>query len=215
MKNGDPANNIAPVLTNSKTILICTYALSGFANLASIGIQIGGISQLAPNQRAVELGSPPATATRLPGWRIHNRRWRAAQTPAPRRGFWFRRWRRNNNIGPRGENARVGARDESIGILDTINFRGRKTQCLEGILALPSIGDANVVPRPPNRIVGIGGNSRSSRIVRRAYLVLLFLWLCWHRKCKTDFDLVKVRAICRKAGAGAHQPKRIRHGIEL
>ena len=58
MKNGDPANNIAPVLTNSKTILICTYALSGFANLASIGIQIGGISQLAPNQRKnlTELG---------------------------------------------------------------------------------------------------------------------------------------------------------------
>ncbi|MBC7849026.1 MAG: Na+ dependent nucleoside transporter [Chitinophagaceae bacterium] len=58
MKNGDPANNIAPVLTNTKSILICTYALSGFANLASIGIQIGGISQLAPNQRRnlTELG---------------------------------------------------------------------------------------------------------------------------------------------------------------
>ncbi len=58
MKNGDPANNILPVMTNPKSILICTYALSGFANLASIGIQIGGISQLAPNQRRnlTELG---------------------------------------------------------------------------------------------------------------------------------------------------------------
>ncbi|MBK6545816.1 MAG: nucleoside transporter C-terminal domain-containing protein [Saprospiraceae bacterium] len=35
----------------SKSTLIATYALSGFANFASIGIQIGGISTLAPNQR--------------------------------------------------------------------------------------------------------------------------------------------------------------------
>lgn len=58
MKNGDPANNILPIMTNPKSILICTYSLSGFANLASIGIQIGGISQLAPNQRRnlTELG---------------------------------------------------------------------------------------------------------------------------------------------------------------
>jgi len=43
---------------NSKSVLITTYALSGFANFASIGIQIGGISQLAPNQRKnlTELG---------------------------------------------------------------------------------------------------------------------------------------------------------------
>src|SRR5687768_14764006 len=34
-----------------KSLLIATYALCGFANFASIGIQIGGISQLAPNQR--------------------------------------------------------------------------------------------------------------------------------------------------------------------
>ena len=58
MKNGDPAHGIAPLMTNAKSILICTYSLSGFANLASIGIQIGGISQLAPNQRKnlTELG---------------------------------------------------------------------------------------------------------------------------------------------------------------
>ncbi len=49
------ANN---VITDPKSTLIVTYALSGFANFASIGIQIGGISQLAPNQRKnlTELG---------------------------------------------------------------------------------------------------------------------------------------------------------------
>lgn len=46
------------VITDPKAILITTYALAGFANFASIGIQIGGISQLAPNQRKnlTELG---------------------------------------------------------------------------------------------------------------------------------------------------------------
>lgn len=34
-----------------KSILIATYALCGFSNFASIGIQIGGISVMAPNQR--------------------------------------------------------------------------------------------------------------------------------------------------------------------
>lgn len=47
------------VIHDSKSILIATYALSGFANFASIGIQIGGISQLAPGQRKnlTELGA--------------------------------------------------------------------------------------------------------------------------------------------------------------
>jgi CNT family concentrative nucleoside transporter len=46
------------VITDPKSLLIATYALSGFANFASIGIQIGGISQLAPSQRRnlTELG---------------------------------------------------------------------------------------------------------------------------------------------------------------
>lgn len=46
------------LITDPKSILITTYALCGFANFASIGIQIGGISQLAPNQRKnlTELG---------------------------------------------------------------------------------------------------------------------------------------------------------------
>lgn len=45
-------------VTDPKSVLITTYALCGFANFASIGIQIGGISQLAPNQRRnlTELG---------------------------------------------------------------------------------------------------------------------------------------------------------------
>jgi CNT family concentrative nucleoside transporter len=48
----------AGLIINPKSILITTYALCGFANFASIGIQIGGISQLAPNQRKnlTELG---------------------------------------------------------------------------------------------------------------------------------------------------------------
>ncbi|MCC6727640.1 MAG: Na+ dependent nucleoside transporter [Saprospiraceae bacterium] len=36
---------------SEKSILISTYALCGFANFASIGIQIGGIGALAPGQR--------------------------------------------------------------------------------------------------------------------------------------------------------------------
>lgn len=41
-----------------KSLLIATYALCGFSNFASIGIQIGGISSLAPGQRQTltELG---------------------------------------------------------------------------------------------------------------------------------------------------------------
>jgi concentrative nucleoside transporter, CNT family len=48
----------ANVIHDPKSLLIATYALCGFANFASIGIQIGGISQLAPNQRKnlTELG---------------------------------------------------------------------------------------------------------------------------------------------------------------
>lgn len=47
------------LIHDPKSILIATYALSGFANFASIGIQIGGISQLAPGQRKnlTELGA--------------------------------------------------------------------------------------------------------------------------------------------------------------
>lgn len=48
----------AGLINDPRSILITTYALCGFANIASIGIQIGGISQLAPSQRKnlTELG---------------------------------------------------------------------------------------------------------------------------------------------------------------
>ncbi len=43
---------------NPKSLIIATYALCGFANFASIGIQIGGIGAIAPGQRKTltELG---------------------------------------------------------------------------------------------------------------------------------------------------------------
>ncbi|WP_154224075.1 NupC/NupG family nucleoside CNT transporter [Marinicella rhabdoformis] len=40
-------------LTYEKSILMATYMLCGFANFASIGIQVGGIGSLAPGQRKV------------------------------------------------------------------------------------------------------------------------------------------------------------------
>ena len=45
-------------MLQQKSIIITTYALCGFANFASIGIQIGGISAIAPGQRKnlTELG---------------------------------------------------------------------------------------------------------------------------------------------------------------
>lgn len=38
-------------LTHQKSVIMATYMLCGFANFASIGIQIGGIGSLAPGQR--------------------------------------------------------------------------------------------------------------------------------------------------------------------
>jgi len=48
----------AGVEISDKAVLIATYALCGFSNFASIGIQIGGISAIAPGQRQTltELG---------------------------------------------------------------------------------------------------------------------------------------------------------------
>jgi CNT family concentrative nucleoside transporter len=39
-------------MLSDRSIIIATYALCGFANFSSMGIQIGGISVLAPSQRA-------------------------------------------------------------------------------------------------------------------------------------------------------------------
>ena len=47
----DPMNIVH--LQYQKSIIIATYMLCGFANFASIGIQIGGIGSLAPSQRKV------------------------------------------------------------------------------------------------------------------------------------------------------------------
>lgn len=40
------------LLTSNRSIVIATYSLCGFANFASIGIQIGGIGGLAPSQQS-------------------------------------------------------------------------------------------------------------------------------------------------------------------
>ncbi|CAN5795271.1 nucleoside transporter [soil metagenome] len=42
---------ISGELTDDRTRVILSYALCGFANIVSIGIQIGGIGSLAPNKR--------------------------------------------------------------------------------------------------------------------------------------------------------------------
>ncbi|RRQ47922.1 Na+ dependent nucleoside transporter [Maribacter algicola] len=42
---------VSPSLGYQKSIIMATYMLCGFANFASIGIQIGGIGSLAPGQR--------------------------------------------------------------------------------------------------------------------------------------------------------------------
>ena len=47
----DPMNFVH--LQYQKSIIMATYMLCGFANFASIGIQIGGIGSLAPGQRKV------------------------------------------------------------------------------------------------------------------------------------------------------------------
>ena len=39
------------VISDPKTLIMASFALCGFANFSSIGIQIGGIGALAPNQR--------------------------------------------------------------------------------------------------------------------------------------------------------------------
>ncbi len=45
----NPLNSVN--LTYEKSVIMATYMLCGFANFSSIGIQIGGIGSLAPNQR--------------------------------------------------------------------------------------------------------------------------------------------------------------------
>jgi CNT family concentrative nucleoside transporter len=40
-----------PIVTE-KGLLICSIAICGFANFSSVGMQIGGIGELAPERRA-------------------------------------------------------------------------------------------------------------------------------------------------------------------
>lgn len=47
------AYNAANVFMTQKAVVMATFILSGFANFASIGIQIGGIGALAPEKRSV------------------------------------------------------------------------------------------------------------------------------------------------------------------
>jgi CNT family concentrative nucleoside transporter len=49
---------ISGAFYDSKSIIISVYVLCGFANFSSVGILIGGISAIAPNQRKnlVDLG---------------------------------------------------------------------------------------------------------------------------------------------------------------
>ena len=58
-----------PVL-RPRTAFLATYALCGFANLPSIGIQIGGLSALAPERRAdlASLGLRAMVAGALASW---------------------------------------------------------------------------------------------------------------------------------------------------
>ncbi len=41
------------VFSSPKSVIMATYILCGFANFASIGIQIGGVGGIAPNKRAI------------------------------------------------------------------------------------------------------------------------------------------------------------------
>lgn len=50
--------DLAKAAVSERTLIIMTYALAGFANFSSIGIQVGGIGALAPSKRLelTELG---------------------------------------------------------------------------------------------------------------------------------------------------------------
>jgi CNT family concentrative nucleoside transporter len=46
-----PRRTEAGLIPGSRSYILATYALTGFANFSSIGIQLGGIGALAPNRR--------------------------------------------------------------------------------------------------------------------------------------------------------------------
>jgi len=47
-----PGFSIQGGLLSERGVIISTYALCGFANFSSIGIQIGGISAVAPSRKS-------------------------------------------------------------------------------------------------------------------------------------------------------------------
>ena len=49
---GTLGNYISSDILSPRAIIISTYALCGFANFSSIGIQIGGISAIAPQRKS-------------------------------------------------------------------------------------------------------------------------------------------------------------------
>ena len=55
----------AGAFAETKSIIMATYILCGFANFASIGIQIGGIGSLAPGQRVLLYPSARLRSVRL------------------------------------------------------------------------------------------------------------------------------------------------------
>ena len=48
---GDLSNLLSENMLSKKSAIISSYALCGFANFASIGIQLGGIGGIAPERR--------------------------------------------------------------------------------------------------------------------------------------------------------------------
>jgi len=52
LRNGYELSSGAIIHLSQRSAVIASYALCGFANFASIGIQIGGIGGLAPNKRS-------------------------------------------------------------------------------------------------------------------------------------------------------------------
>jgi CNT family concentrative nucleoside transporter len=48
---GDLQRIIADGMISERTAIISTYALCGFSNFGSIGIQLGGIGAMAPNRK--------------------------------------------------------------------------------------------------------------------------------------------------------------------
>jgi CNT family concentrative nucleoside transporter len=62
-----------PDYITPRSFLICTYALCGFANFASIAIQVGGISTISPERRSDLARLGPARHDRRHHRRLHDR----------------------------------------------------------------------------------------------------------------------------------------------